>query len=167
MNTSLVLCLFSFFLGCASLLWFLSCYYFYNKPKYAVKQEISWIYYFIQTIAKIIDHLPFSKSKNKPNVEDICNQVRKDSGLSDFGDNNLWKISLQCYLDDLFDGQNNKVLYRLSAKSESIKRLTKRVRVLDAFKRFPEIENIQLPKQFFIVGMPRTGSTILHQCLCY
>ena len=118
----------------------------------------------LKGVAWIMDFVPFSPSRVQPTVDEICELAIKETGLTDFGDNNLWRESVQCYLDETWEKCGTNAFRRLTTRDEMKKRLVKRLRVLDAFKRNKEIKDIELPRAIIIVGMPRTGSTILHQC---
>lgn len=50
-------------------------------------------------------------------------------------------------------------------KEAFISLFMERLRIVDDLKRFPEIRDIQIPAPIFIVGLPRTGSTLLHSCM--
>ncbi len=50
-------------------------------------------------------------------------------------------------------------------KEAFISLFMERLRIVDDLKRYPEIRDIQIPAPIFIVGLPRTGSTLLHSCM--
>eukprot|EP00324_Dicrateria_rotunda_P006485 CAMPEP_0206168500 /NCGR_PEP_ID=MMETSP1474-20131121/32337_1 /ASSEMBLY_ACC=CAM_ASM_001110 /TAXON_ID=97495 /ORGANISM="Imantonia sp., Strain RCC918" /LENGTH=168 /DNA_ID=CAMNT_0053573913 /DNA_START=22 /DNA_END=525 /DNA_ORIENTATION=+ len=103
--------------------------------------------------------------RKKPTVDEICKEAQKQTGLSCFGDNPIWRGCLESYFDDLYEHKDSNHLSRFIVRKESTKRVVQRLRVLNAFKEYPQALELELPSPIFVVGLPRTGSTFLHQCL--
>lgn len=91
--------------------------------------------------------------------------AREETGLSDFGDH--WFFA---NLDALIASLNADA--QLSAAGEAIagggltRALVNRLRFVDLLKRHPEIHDEQISVSAVVVGLPRTGSTMLHRMLC-
>jgi hypothetical protein len=56
-------------------------------------------------------------------------------------------------------------LGRIIARADIIRLLENRLRIIDTIKRHPEILERGIERPLFIIGLPRTGTTILHELL--
>lgn len=54
---------------------------------------------------------------------------------------------------------------RFAARTETMHMLTNRLRMQEIFKRRPEILQLPIEAPYFIIGLPRTGTTLLHALL--
>ena len=102
---------------------------------------------------------------NQLQVEELLQAAReRAAGLSYFGDDNY-----QQALDVLTHALNTEA--KLSAagiammRERLIGQLLNRLLMEDYFKRFPEIEQIEIDDPLVIVGLPRTGTTMLQRTL--
>ena len=92
-------------------------------------------------------------------------QATSEAGLSDFGD--TWFFA---NLDALIASLNADA--QLSAAGEAVasgglvRALVNRLRFVDLLKQHPEIHDEQISVSAVVVGLPRTGSTMLHRMLC-
>jgi hypothetical protein len=86
------------------------------------------------------------------------------TSLSDFGDDEFRK-PLRLYLDALENEARLTVLGRVIARSDILRLLENRLRLVDAYKRYPEIEAGEIHRPIFILGLPRTGTSILHELM--
>ena len=57
------------------------------------------------------------------------------------------------------------LLGRLAIRQECLRLLSNRLRIQEDLKRFPLIEQTPIRKPLVIVGLPRTGTTLLHHLL--
>ncbi|MDG4664944.1 sulfotransferase [Mycobacterium sp. 236(2023)] len=95
-------------------------------------------------------------------VEQACEAV----GLDDFGDTDTWRDGLQRVCDGLASPQA-----RLNAIGVEIavmdlhRALTSRLQIVDWGRSHPEIGKAPVERPIFIVGQPRTGTTILFDLL--
>jgi hypothetical protein len=88
----------------------------------------------------------------------------KQAGLSDFGSDYFRRpLSLLCqsYEEDA----HLSGLGRIIARQELLRLLKNRLLFIDIFKQHPEISNEQITSPLFILGMPRTGTTSLHELM--
>lgn len=81
----------------------------------------------------------FGTAYFEPALAMICKSAREDLDLSPVGHRNLWF--------QVFD------------------HLVQRLRFVDLWQRHPEILDEQIERPIFIVGLPRSGTTFLHQLL--
>ena len=86
------------------------------------------------------------------------------TSLSDFGDE-TFRAPLRLYLDALENEARLTVLGRFIARTDTLRLLENRLRLVDAYKRYPEIEAGEVRRPIFILGLPRTGTSILHELL--
>ncbi|MGE0742495.1 MAG: sulfotransferase [Hyphomonadaceae bacterium] len=90
--------------------------------------------------------------------------ARERTGLSDFGD-----APLDEPLDVLCRSMNDEIelhaLGRSYARQQLLGLLSTRLRLVDLWTRHPEILDIKVDRPVIIIGLPRSGTTILHKLL--
>jgi hypothetical protein len=88
----------------------------------------------------------------------------RKTGLSDFGD-----PSFRVALDRLVDAFEREAalttLGRALARRDLLRLLEGRLRMEDTLRANPEIEAAPIHAPIFVLGLPRTGTTILHELL--
>jgi hypothetical protein len=94
----------------------------------------------------------------------LLERAVKNTGLSDFG-GEAFRGPLQRLLDSFEREAALTLLGRVIAQRDTIRLLENRLRMSDTHKRHPEIEEGELRRPIFIVGLPRTGTTILHELM--
>ena len=108
-----------------------------------------------------------STSGDSPDLrlEAILNEAgTRSGGLSDFGDG-PFREGLERLLDSLeIDGRLNSI-GRLIARERALGHTVNRLQYVRDRSLYPEIAEEVIVKPVFIVGMPRTGTTILHDIL--
>ena len=95
-------------------------------------------------------------------------EARRATGLDDFGDDasrGLWRDGLRRLIDSLETEAHLTVLGRVMARRDALRLLENRLRLVDAWKRHPEILRAGVPRPIFVLGLPRTGTSILHELL--
>lgn len=101
---------------------------------------------------------------NNLDRDKLLAKSRKKTGLSEFGD-----MDFVAALDKLLESINAdarlNVIGRLSMQTYLLQILTYRLRFEEDRKNNPQISNQKIVKPVFIVGLPRTGSTILFELL--
>lgn len=132
--------------------------------KFTTRKPVSWILWILKWIAWILELIPFSGMKKRPTFDEICKAAEKSSGLNCFGDHPLWRQSFNTYVDDIYEHQDTNHIHRMTIRTVLTEQFVKRLRVLNAFKEYPQALELNLPRPIFVVGLARTGSTILHQC---
>ncbi|MEO8603044.1 MAG: sulfotransferase [bacterium] len=91
-------------------------------------------------------------------------RARRSTGLSDFGDD-WFRTPLRKLLDSFEREAALTVLGRVIARSDVTRLLENRLRMTDVRNRHPEIAAETIRRPLFVVGLPRTGTSILHELL--
>lgn len=98
------------------------------------------------------------------NSDALLEAAQTQTGLSDFGD-----APLQTPLTTLCGSLAQEIeLHALGAQyahRQVLSLLMTRLRLVDLWKRRPEILNIPVERPIIIIGLPRSGTTILHKLL--
>jgi len=99
------------------------------------------------------------------NEERLCEQAQKRARLEDFGDPPV-KPALRALVQSLETQADLHPIGRFLMGGHLRQLLENRLRLAEAWKQKPEaIENSPIRQPIFVVGMPRTGSTFLHELL--
>jgi hypothetical protein len=85
-------------------------------------------------------------------------------GLRDFGDDG-WREHFDMLVRAIEEEADLHFLGRLYTRSDLLIYLQSRLQVTDWYKRHPEIEDEQITAPVFIIGLGRSGTTILHEAL--
>ena len=97
--------------------------------------------------------------------ERLCEQAKKRTGLEDFGDPPV-KPALRALVQSLETQADLHPIGRFLMRGHLCQLLANRLRLAEAWKQEREaIENSPVRQPIFVVGMPRTGSTFLHELL--
>ena len=91
----------------------------------------------------------------------LLDEARANTGLDDFGDPSF-RDALRRLLDSLEREARLSAIGRLIAHAEMLRHLENRLRVTADWQRWPEMGEVAIEKPIFVVGLPRTGSTTLH-----
>jgi hypothetical protein len=94
----------------------------------------------------------------------LLDAARRATGLDDLGDDEF-RGPLQMVLQGLETEARLTLVGRIAARQDVIGLLANRLRLEEDGKRHPEIGVQEVPHPLFIVGLPRTGSTLLHHLL--
>ena len=95
---------------------------------------------------------------------DLLAKARKKTGLSDFGDSRF-EEGLDVLIDSLERESKLSGLGRITAQRTILDLLTTRLQIEDYLKKHPEIFEEKIERPLFIIGPPRTGTTITHYLL--
>ena len=98
------------------------------------------------------------------NAQVFMAEAQRQTGLQDFGDMTFLK-PLQILLEACEQEAKLSMVGRLAVKSETIRLLTNRLRLIQDRKTYPGIEQERIKAPLIILGLPRTGSTLLHNLL--
>jgi len=93
-------------------------------------------------------------------LDSACAQT----GFDDFGDDG-WQAALELLVDGLVDEARLSPIGVEVAHGDLMRALTNRLGVIDWRKKNPEVARQQITRPIFIVGQPRTGTTILYDLL--
>lgn len=96
--------------------------------------------------------------------ESLVNHARLSTGLDDFGDD-YWQEPLQILCKDLDSVAELTLFGRIAARSDLLIWLENRLNILELIKQHPEIAEQEIVAPMFIVGLPRSGTSILFEVL--
>jgi len=94
----------------------------------------------------------------------ITKKAIKKAGSSDFGGDDF-REGLTRFLQSAEREGELTLLGRLMVQSYATDNLVNRLRVVEWRKKHPAVEKEDIVRPLFIVGLPRTGTTILHSVL--
>jgi hypothetical protein len=94
----------------------------------------------------------------------ILDEACRQTGLDDFGGDEF-RVPLGRLLRAYETEARLTLLGRIAARSDTVALLANRLRLVEDRQRHPGIAEQRVPRPLFIVGLPRTGSTLLHHLL--
>ena len=97
-------------------------------------------------------------------VEGLLEKARRNTGLVDFGGNEF-REPLGLLIESLETEANLSLLGRVVARGDLLRTLENRLRLVDVFREHPEIAEQPIERPIFVVGPPRSGTTIFHDLL--
>lgn len=97
-------------------------------------------------------------------AEGLIETARRATGLEDFGGDG-WRPHYDVFLDALAREAQLHLAGRLMARTEILRTLRNRLRLAALWKRRPEILAEEIAPPAFVVGSPRSGTSILHELL--
>jgi len=93
----------------------------------------------------------------------ILDAARKKTGLTDWGDENFLRYFEK--LLEILDGAPITPLARVFIRQICIKAVVNRLKIQEYLAKHPEVRDIPVKKPIFVVGFPRTGTTVLQNLL--
>lgn len=97
-------------------------------------------------------------------VENLLKSARSFTGLSDFGDPDVTEPLRR--LVDPMRGDRELTNVGEIIERDSLRRLLRsRLKIVDHLKRHPEVRQTRVDRPIFIIGLPRTGTTLLQHVL--
>lgn len=98
----------------------------------------------------------------RPNADKWIEQATKiDGGEVDHS----LREALEVLVQSLNDECDLNLMGRLSAQDDTVRMIRTHLRIKQRLQSTPEILTTTLPSPVFIIGLPRTGSTFLHQLM--
>lgn len=94
----------------------------------------------------------------------LLEEASRNTGLSDFGGDEF-REPLAIFLEALEGEAKLNFVGRVLAKGDVLNLLENRLLLTDTRKRNPEIAREEVRAPIFITGLPRTGTSILHELL--
>lgn len=94
----------------------------------------------------------------------LMSAAARKTGLSDFG-SDYFRGPLERLCESLEKDAKLTALGRTMARAELLRLLQHRLLFIEQFKQHPEIAEEQITSPIFILGMPRTGTTSLHELM--
>ncbi len=90
--------------------------------------------------------------------------ARANTGLEDFGDDG-WIEHFRVLIRSIEEEAKLNLMGRILTRSDFVGYLEARLRIQDAYKRNPEIDDEVIHEPVMILGHGRTGTTILHEVM--
>ncbi len=94
----------------------------------------------------------------------LLKSASKKTGFSDFGDNSAIQ-ALRVLLKSLEEETDLSLIGRVMTRDMILELLANRLEIIEAHKLHPEIAKGEIQRPIFIIGMPRTGTSILHELI--
>src|SRR5262245_5861174 len=94
----------------------------------------------------------------------LVDEAVRETGLSDYGGNEFQE-PLRLLVESLDRESHLTPVGRITARNDTLGLLENRLRLVEDRKRHPGIAETRIRAPLFIVGLPRTGSTLLHHLL--
>lgn len=94
----------------------------------------------------------------------LLDKARGQTGLADFGDDRF-REGLGVLLKSYDTDACLSLVGRFAAREDTLRLLETRLQLEQDRKRFPGIAKQEIRKPIFIVGLPRSGTTLLHNLL--
>lgn len=94
----------------------------------------------------------------------IVEEAQRETGLSDFGRDLFWE-PYRLLVDALNEEAKLHTVGRMVARDDLVNALSTRLQLTDWRKRHPEIASEEIEEPIIITGLPRTGTSILHELL--
>ncbi len=96
--------------------------------------------------------------------ERLLAAARRATGLADFGDEEF-RAGLRALLASLEAQARLTAFGRYFARRQILELLSHRLQLVDWRKRHPEVASQQIARPLFVLGLPRTGTTLLYGLL--
>jgi hypothetical protein len=96
--------------------------------------------------------------------ERLLRAARKETELEDFGGEEF-RRGLGRLVDSLNEDAHLNVLGRIGARTTLLSNLRNRLQLQDHRKQHPQVADQEIRKPLFILGLPRTGTTVLFNLL--
>ncbi|MEM1110404.1 MAG: sulfotransferase [Pseudomonadota bacterium] len=106
----------------------------------------------------------FGVQRNALDKAALLAAARSQTGLADFGDSSF-EAGLDRLLRALAEEAQLTPLGTLIAREEILAPLSQRLQLVEHHRRYPEIAAAPIDKPIFIIGMGRSGTTVLHELL--
>src|SRR5258705_591675 len=97
-------------------------------------------------------------------LEAVLAEAQRRAGLSDFGDP-AFRAPLERLLRSLREEARLNAVGRAMQFERNVGLLVNRLRTEEGYKRHPEIENERIERPLVIVGLARSGTTMLHRMM--
>jgi hypothetical protein len=111
----------------------------------------------MEAAAPFADQVPFT-------LDALMSQARSETGLDNFGDD-WFREPLSLLLNALATEADLSSFGRITASAQLLQLLNNRLLIEDVLTRHPEIHEVQIRRPIIIAGLPRTGTTHLHNLM--
>ncbi len=96
--------------------------------------------------------------------DSLINHAKANTGLSDFGTED-WREAFQVFIKSLNDEADLNLMGRIMTRSDILMYLEARLHLEDAYKRNPEINDVELAPHTLVVGSGRSGTSAMQNLL--
>jgi hypothetical protein len=103
-------------------------------------------------------------SRPNLNVDHLIRRAQHRTGLHNLGDESF-RLGLEMLTSELRNQAQLSQIGRLAAHFNLLENLCVRLQVIDFRARHPEVAKQQIQQPLFIMGLPRTGTTILYELI--
>jgi hypothetical protein len=97
-------------------------------------------------------------------VESLIGAARKRTGLVDLGPQDF-RVGLKVLVQSLEDEAHLTTIGRVAARKRIVGLLETRLRLVDHRTTHPEVAEERIERPLFVLGLPRTGTTVLYGML--
>src|SRR3546814_576437 len=97
-------------------------------------------------------------------VESLMEEAKKNTGLSDFGEDG-WLVHLTGLMESSDAEAGRNFTGRLLTRTEFILYLEARLQIVEWYRKHPQIQDEAVDRPVFITGYGRSGTTILFEIL--
>lgn len=97
-------------------------------------------------------------------MDALLDKAHENTGLDDFG-GDAFRQPLAVLLDGLEREARLSLMGRMVARGDLLRILENRLKLVDFFKQHPEVLEQRIERPIFVVGPPRSGTTIFHDLL--
>lgn len=98
------------------------------------------------------------------NPDHLIAAAKARTGLDNWGDPSF-RVGLEHLVESLEREARLSQLGHYAVEAALVDRLTNRLRLIDYRQRRPEVAQQRIRRPLFVLGLPRTGTTILHEVL--
>src|SRR5574340_401759 len=98
------------------------------------------------------------------NPDHLIAAAEARTGLSTWGDGSF-RVGLEHLVESLEREAHLTELGLYAAEAALVDRLANRLQLIEYRQRRPEVAQQQIRRPLFVLGLPRTGTTILHEVL--
>ncbi|WP_169843882.1 sulfotransferase family protein [Halioglobus japonicus] len=105
---------------------------------------------------------PVGRRIARLNPDKLMQSAQRSTGLTNFG-SDYFRAPLVRLCQSLEEDAHLNALGRMIARQDILRLLSNRLRFVDLLERHPEINDTPIEQPIFILGMPRTGTTSLHE----
>ena len=95
------------------------------------------------------------------NAVDLINTAKRRCGLDDFGEDDFFE-ALSRLLDSCYSEARLNLLGKIALKTNIVQTLCSRLQMERDRQLYPDIARQGISEPLFIVGLPRSGTTLLH-----
>jgi hypothetical protein len=111
----------------------------------------------MEAAAPFADEVPFT-------LDDVTAHAQAETGLTDLG-NDWFREPLSVLLNALTTEVELSPFGRITASTQLVQLLKNRLLIEDVLARHPEIHDLEIRQPIVIAGLPRTGTTHLHNLM--